>query len=211
MGTSHTNHRSEREIGVGPCDMPFGHGALARSDIARRTCVDGRNQDMHMHAHSAPPRYPDMSGILKRGRRSGRVKRRKVLSWRRTFGASDGPVLVPGLSRVRSPEHRRRTAGKMLRSATTPIVGEAWGVADRKGRVCAGNVTGRIRAPSHAGWGKAKTQREARKADPWHGRRAARSEHGCAGLWLAWLGGRRRRSGHRLIQSRRRGASCEVS
>ena len=132
MGTSHTNHRSEREIGVGPCDMPFGHGALARSDIARRTCVDGRNQDMHMHAHSAPPRYPDMSGILKRGRRSGRVKRRKVLSWRRTFGASDGPVLVPGLSRVRSPEHRRRTAGKMLRSATTPIVGEAWGVADRK-------------------------------------------------------------------------------
>ena len=55
MGTSHTNHRSEREIGVGPCDMPFGHGALARSDNARRPYVDGRSQDMHMHAHSAPP------------------------------------------------------------------------------------------------------------------------------------------------------------
>ena len=46
------------------------------------------------------PRYPDMFGILRCGRRSGRVKRRKVLSWRRTFGSSDGPVLVPGLVSV---------------------------------------------------------------------------------------------------------------
>ena len=192
--------------------------AVARSDIARRPQTDGSCRATY-HAQSAPPRRPDMSGILRRGsdpEGSKRTRYCQCQSAERSEPAAEPVCTVRARTGECSPACAARSTdgaqlGRCSARQPQPIVGEAWGVADRKGRVCAGNVTGRIRAPSHARWGKAKTQREARKADPWHGRRAARPEHGCAGLWLAWLGGRRRRSGHRLIQSRRRGASCEVS